>query len=340
MRAESGAVGMVPNLQMEVREGEGVFWRLGWLLVFGTCAVASTGAPMPTRVRTASRRAPRETIDSTPSAGASAPTTLGATHSVRARLPFAVPNKFFGTVEFRPSVDQEHGGHFFDHERVELGYQWGSRLRVSYVQDFFTFYQKTGIESFDGYFKIEVPRLLEIPEAEIAVDYESRLGLPTFQEKRDAGLIVFWRNSFKISKEFNRWFGISIQETPIFYAYSRAGYEVAPASAEEAASEANPWFENRFSVGPEFSFFAKRLSISLPVVFRATRFRNYNESANNNDNWLHAVGFFPEILYQVTSDFYLGATYESGSLVRSDFMLWNFSGAQNGISQLIFGLHF
>ena len=241
-----------------------------------------------------------------------------------------------GAVEVRPSY-KSLVGEFHSEDSALLGYQFNKNNSVVYKQEFNTnLYDpslsanRSGLNAylFEGYLKEKINNIYQ--NGNLSVSYEGRQYLPTWSVKRDAGMLTALRNYAKVKYQMTSALALTAEEVPVIHLYKQAGTINAKGPA------ANPFFENRASVGVDYAF-SDALKLSVPLLISSVRTRSYDSSAANNDRWGHKIWVNPEIYYSVNSNVVVGLGYYSDSLVKnnlSDTAIGD--GLNQGTTQFIF----
>jgi len=251
----------------------------------------------------------------------------------------------FAQLDLRPSY-LSNSGTWYQENGGELGFRAGAKTKLSYVQLFNNnIYDPSGKETGpgfllkDGFVRGRFEKIVEVPESGFSFGYESRVYLPTDLDKSDRGLVTFVRNYFKLTEKFANTFSLGIWEVPIVHAYRQPGAAIQKVSDGSLKNYANPIFENRVYLIPEFAFANGKVILDLTIIHSATRYRDYQEGAELNDDWGHLLWIYPEITVEVSKGIRLGVAFESDNLVSPDFVQSTFQtgfekGAVRGILQL------
>lgn len=245
--------------------------------------------------------------------------------------------KLLGSAEIRPSYKSQMG-EFHSEDSVFLGYQFNRDNSVVYKQEFNTnIYDpklasaQSGLNGYlvDGYLKEKVNNIYS--SGNLSLGYEGRQYLPTWTAKRDAGMITALRNYAKLKYQASSNLALTFEEVPVVHVYQQAG------SMTSKGPVANPIFENRASVGFEYSF-SDKLKLIAPVLLSDVRTRSYSVNAANDSKWLHKVWVNPEVYYSVNSNVVVGMGYYSENLIKNNNFMDSAVGAgfEQGTTQLIF----
>jgi len=248
-----------------------------------------------------------------------------------------VSSKILGAFEIRPSY-KSMMGEFHSEDSAALGYQFSRNLSATYKQEFNTNVydpQLTEIQSglnaylVDGYFKEKVNSI--VSNGNFSFSYEGRQYLPTWANKRNAGMITAIRNYAKFKYQPNPSLALTIEEIPVLHVYANAG------SITKKGPVANPLFENRSSVGLEYAF-SDNLKLIVPVLLSDVKTRAYSSEAVNNSRWVHKLWINPEVYYTLNPNVTVGMGYYSENLLKNgDFAETALGlGFEQGTTQLIF----
>ena len=237
--------------------------------------------------------------------------------------------RVIGSLELRPSF--KNRGAFHTEDSVVLGAQLDPKTTLVYKQElnsnlFDPTNSQNGVNlyAYDGYFR-ERSNDIWKDDSGHSISLESRIYLPTFSVKRDAGMLTTLRQYVKFKKWITPSFNVSFEEVPMFHLYSRAGFNNA----------ANPWFENREYVSAEY-IFTKTVRLFFPFIISHSRYREFGETAKYNSSWQHKVYFHPELTYAVTPNTMVGLAYYSDNLLTPEFKTWILGEALNkGVTQVI-----
>jgi hypothetical protein len=248
--------------------------------------------------------------------------------------------KVLGTLEFRPSY-RSLVGEFHSENSAILGYQFNKEVSLVYKQEFNTnLYDPNlgedqgGLNAYlyDGYFKLKANNLYQ--QGRFSFNYEGRAYVPTWAVKRDAGMLTAIRNYAKLKYRVKTGLFLVAEEIPVAHLYQQAGTVTGAGKAV-----ANPYFENRVSVGIEYAF-SDKLRLSAPVLLSSTRTRAFSTRAANDDRWGHKVWINPELFYTVNANLVVGAGYYSENLVKSNFSETTLiDGFNKGTTQFIVGVN-
>jgi hypothetical protein len=245
-------------------------------------------------------------------------------------------SSILGSLEVRPSY-KSIVGEFHSEDSAVLGYQFNKNNSLVYKQEFNTnLYDpslpesKSGINAylFEGYLKAKANNVYQ--NGDLSLSYEGRQYFPTWSVKRDAGMLTALRNYAKVKYQLTSAVALTAEEVPVIHLYNQAG------SMGAKGPNANPFFENRASIGLDYAF-SDKLKLSIPLLVSSVRTRAYDNLAANNDKWGHKVWVNPEIYYSVNSNVVVGMGYYSDNLVRSNFSDTAIGdGLNQGTTQFIF----
>lgn len=254
----------------------------------------------------------------------------------QAALNAASDSSILGLLEVRPSY-KSLVGEFHSEDSAVLGYQFNKDCSVVYKQEFNTnLYDpslpqsKSGLNAylFEGYLKAKANNVYQA--GNLYLSYEARQYFPTWSLKRDAGMLTALRNYAKVKYQLTSAVALTAEEVPVIHFYKQAGAIGAKGPA------ANPFFENRASVGFDYAF-SDKVKLNLPLLVSSVRTRAYDKLAANNDSWNHKIWVNPEIFYSVNSNVVVGMGYYSDSLVKSNFSDTAIGdGFNQGTTQFIF----
>ena len=244
------------------------------------------------------------------------------------------PLPFIATLDLRPSWTT-NTGEFHTENYVEVGYQFDPKTTLLYEQDFFTnLYDPVGsgglgLLALDGFFRLKRSRLWVDKERAFSLGYEARVLLPTRAKFRNAGMITHFRNYLKLGVGLSKTVTMTLMEIPIFLFYNRAG----------SGNEANPSYENRLYFITDVTLWNGKITVSLPILFHSTRYRDYQLGAKNNATWSHFLWFYPEALYSLTPNSAVGLSFYTDNLAKADLSgLTLGDGFAAGVFQLVFRL--
>jgi len=219
----------------------------------------------------------------------------------------------FGSIDLAPSWNLEADS-FHTENSAELGVQINPNTKLSYVQ-----YVDTNLHDpenpdrgldptlNDGFLKAKFMNLWVSKDELTSFDYEPRIYFPIHKPKREAGMITIIRNNFKVKRKLSKGATFSVIETPILHIYNKAGHE----------DTANRIFENRVQLGFDVDLSSK-WSLSLPLQFFASKYRDFEPQATLNGEWDYFLGIYPELSYAVSSSLSLGIAYYSKNFLASE----------------------
>lgn len=227
-----------------------------------------------------------------------------------------------GEFEVKPSWNPSEN-RVYSVNHGELGARVG-RGSLSYQQEFTNEIfdgEDSGKDPFqlsDGFVRF---RFNEIWKSENGgspiLSFESRFYLPTDPKKAEKGMILALRNYLKLIFKRKSGFSLTLMEVPIHHFYSEAG-DMTPSANYYTPPKysVNPIFENRVFVVFDYSPSKSPVSLAVPLMWSATRSRDFHPEAEGNDGWSHAVLVMPELTFGVTDGVRLGIEYESGNLAN------------------------
>jgi len=248
----------------------------------------------------------------------------------------AVESKVIGNIDLRPSYTSK-AGEFHTENYVELGYQFNPKTQVSAAHNFTTnLYDPQAADSslklaaVDAYLRAKFNKIWVSSDTKLSLSYQPRFYLPITQANRDAGMLTAIRNYLTLTQELTDSISFSTVLLPILHVYSRSG-----SVASDGTAKANPFLEGRVYFVTDFTL-TKKLSLSLPVMFHATRYANFQAGAKLNNTWGYFMWVFPEIIYALTPQIGVGLAYYSDNLVKEDLSGFTFGeGLEKGITQLV-----
>jgi hypothetical protein len=246
--------------------------------------------------------------------------------------------KILGSLELRPSLSHASGAMHTENV-VAAGYKFPSGISLVYKQEFNTnLYNpalppsKSGLNpyAYDGSLRAKWGDLWSDADTGLSLSYETRLYLPTYHVRREAGMILAVRNYLRLKKTITPDFAISLEEVPIIHGYSRSGTGAGSKAA------ANPSIENRIYLAADWATPIRGLKLYFPIIFQSTKYRDYAAKAKFNDQWEHWLWIYPELTYAITPTTAVGLAYRSSNLVSPDFKSVNLAqGFQKGVTQVI-----
>lgn len=222
--------------------------------------------------------------------------------------------QLIGGLESAPTW--EYGRESFKWENIAtLGVALSPKFSLRYSQEIFIEQEQESEDSLgvlrDGYLAFRVHELSPGTEKfPLKLDYEARVYLPTHFLKREAGFIGSLRNDLLLTRQISDHVSLTFAEIPIFYLYSEAGSQTAP-----AAYAANPIFENRFELTTKVAL-GEKTHLSVPLKFASTKFQDYLPNAENNSNWTTSFGMEVELKQGVHPNISLGLRFRSGNLLE------------------------
>lgn len=242
--------------------------------------------------------------------------------------------------ELRPSWNSDEG-HFFSINYGELGFRPSENVSLSYQQMFMTEisnYSSTSREPvrlFDGYLRLKANKLWQNDRHDTFFSYEARAYAPTDKGKRDSGMVTAVRNYLKLMRQITGSVSFLFMDVPIAHFYNTAGTSTASSSGPKFT--ANPLFENQVYLELDVNPVKSGWSISFPIMFSSTRFRDYDTRADNSGAWTQWLEIYPEIDYSIAKSTVLGVAYESGNIlnVQTDYVSSANPAVGSGTLQLV-----
>ena len=237
----------------------------------------------------------------------------------------AAPSTITGAIDVRPSWGIGSSDPRLENEAA-LKYAFSPKVSLGYVQEFWTTGPSSnGPGSFnmlpkDGYVRTDVTPFAEW-----------RVYLPTDELERSRGFLSSLRNYLKLHLPLSPRLQLTIMEVPIVYAYQGRGQTI------DGVSMANRLFENRVYLTPSVSAFENRLTVSLPIIFQAERYQEFQASAQFDNRWRYLLWIYPEMIFAIDPTTALGLAYYSENLIADDLSKLSVSeGLRSGIFQLVF----
>ncbi len=264
-------------------------------------------------------------------------TTAPAATATTSQAPVALIDKdqarIVGEFDLRPSYTSK-AGEIHTEDTVNLGYQFDRTVTLDYTQYFLTNFMNpdsstsgTQLRADDGFARLKLKDVIK--ENDTTLGVQTRVYLPTHSGRRDAGMVMSWRNQVTIAQKLNNSASVDFTIAPYLHAYNRPGTTVA------GADQANPWFTQRLILNADVNL-TDKLTLSVPFYFDANRTRNFSATAKNNDSWNYMLVVWPEVNYQLTSNVKIGGAWYSDNFLVADgsgFALKD--GAEKGVFQLI-----
>lgn len=218
--------------------------------------------------------------------------------------------KIIGEFEVRPSWGSK-AGEVHTENTAALGYQFQKNLLLDYTQYFNTNIsgpsqtsKGLNLRTDDAMVRLKATEVVKNNDTTLGL--QSRVLLPTESTKRDAGMIFIWRNQATVAQKLNNVVSVDFTVAPMFHTYNRSGH----------LDSANPWFQQRLVLNTDVSI-TEKLTFSVPVIFDATRTRDYSAAAENNNRWNYVLWAWPELTYQMTSNLKLGTAWYSDNFMSS-----------------------
>ncbi len=245
-------------------------------------------------------------------------------------------SNFSGLIELRPTLGTRKGN-ITTENFYELAWGLGDNQRFSFGEGIFTNKGIKGNQEVslgDAYLRYQWREIRKNETTGLVVSSEVRANLPISQISREAGLITAIRGSVILSVPITNTARFEFRETPIVYLYKEAGHQGSQGAI------AHPLFENRVFLGPIINL-SDELTLTTPICFSVTRYRNYTAGANRNSQWVPDLSFNPEIDWSINPTMYLGLAYRTeGFIVKQDSGVVVGDGAGNGSLQLVLGTSF
>jgi len=252
-------------------------------------------------------------------------------------------------LDLRPSFTPEKG-EFHTENTVELGYQTAGGFKISYLQYFNTnlynpdtkknVFKKTDFSWQDGFFKAKFGNLWESEDKKSNFSFQARAytSAPSNSyancSRYNQGMITILRPYFQFAHEFSDFISADVAVVPSAFLFRKQGYEA------HHKFYANPSFEELtvFNVDLKFS---ETVTLSIPLITQATRYRNFMESATHNNQWAYTVWTFTELDWEFTKNQSVGAAYYSDNFVKSDLKGTQVKqGFEEGVFQLLWNVKY
>lgn len=268
-------------------------------------------------------------LGSLPSLGTIPPIDTTKTHLV----PASDEGRVVGLIDLRPSDVFKGEDTFRMENAAELGYRFNPKLQLTYKQEVWGNLVQPGSSAApnnffirDGWVDVLCDKVISSEDQSLFFTYEGRAYLPTFETRRNAGMVTAIRNYATVGKKLASWMTVSATETPIAHFYSQDSF----------MGKANPAFENRFQLKAGINLTSK-LSVSLPLIWQATKMRT-SQGAAKSGIWDNYVWMNPEIFYAVDPHLVMGlGYYDVGSLIKNDLSdIQIGDGLRDGVVQMIF----
>lgn len=243
------------------------------------------------------------------------------------------PSPFIATVDIRPTASFKGQDSFRFENSFDLGYQLSPQSMVLYHQDYWmNLYNSRlvggadglGLIAQDGFFDWTYNNFFKNSDESLTLSYEGRLYLPTFSNRREAGMLTAVRNYIILGTKISSALNLNLIEAAIIHAYDRP----------EHKNQANPFLENRVTVQLVWNM-SEKWQLSFPVAWSVTRMRTAEgaqfSNINKNFAWVN-----PELRYSLSPNYRLGlGYYDTTSLIRSDFSAFQIGeGLEDGVAQV------
>lgn len=262
-------------------------------------------------------------------ATATTTTTSASTTQAPVATSATEAGSIIGEFEIRPSWGSKVG-EVHTENTVSLGYKFNKNLLLDYTQYFNNNLSnpnetvgalKTSGE--DSMIRLKASEVLKSDNTTVGV--QTRVLPPTESTKRDAGMLVVWRNQATVAQKLNNTVSVDFTAAPMLHAYNRAGH----------LDSANPWFQQRFVLNTDVTI-TDKLTFSVPVILDATRTRDYSAAAANNNRWNYVLWAWPELDYQLTSNLKIGTAWYSDNFLVDDASAFTLSnGFEKGVFQVL-----
>ncbi|NBX76338.1 MAG: hypothetical protein EBQ92_07270 [Proteobacteria bacterium] len=246
------------------------------------------------------------------------------------------PSPITGLLEIRPTLGTRKGN-IGTENSYELSWWVNPRERLSFGGGIFTAPGADKSQSLsmgDGFLRYQWREFKRNEVTGLTATADARANLPLSRASREAGLITAIRSTFTLAMPITPSTRFEFRETPIIYIFKAPGHEGS------SGSVAHPIIENRISLGPVFTL-SPTLTLSTPLNFSLTKYRNYSAGASHNKELLPDLAFNPELDWQANTHLYLGLAYRTEAFIIRDqigMVLNNTAG--NGSFQFVLGLSF
>ncbi len=255
--------------------------------------------------------------------------------AVTAFLSTAAGAAVTGGLDIRPSWVTKTG-EFHTENNVSLGIKTTTDLEVSLVHNFNANLFQPVVEepgglapsAVDAYLKAGFGPLWKSDDSKVSLSYSPRVYLPVREAARASGQVTAVRNYFTLKQKLGSMVTLSAVEVPILHLYSQ------PGAVTGGTASANPIVENRVYLIGDVQL-TEKLSLSIPVMFHATRYRPFLVGAKNDN----AMGYFlwvnPELTYAVSDKLSVGLSYYSENLIAGDLGSTTLNdGFEQGVAQI------
>jgi len=248
----------------------------------------------------------------------------------------SAPQPITGLLEIRPTLGTRKGN-IGTENFYELSWWVNPRERLSFGESVFTIPGPDKSQSLsmgDGFLRYQWREFKKNEVTGLTATADVRANLPLSKASRDAGLITAIRTTFTLAMPITPTTRFEFRETPIIYFFKGPGHEGS------SGAVAHPIIENRISIGPVFAV-SPTLTLSTPINFSLTKYRNYSAGASHNKELLPDLAFNPELDWQANGNLYLGLAYRTEAFIIRDqigMVLNNTAG--NGSIQFVLGLSF
>lgn len=242
-------------------------------------------------------------------------------------------SSLLATVDIRPTASFKGQDSFRFENSFDVGYQLSPQSLILYHQDYWmNLYNSqlvggadgVGLIAQDGFFDWTYDNFFKNGDESLTLSYEGRLYLPTFSNRRAAGMLTALRNYIILGTKLTSSVRLNFIEAAIFHAYNRPSHQ----------GQANPFLENRVTVQLVWNM-SEKWQLSFPVAWSVTRMRTAEgaqfSNINKNFAWVN-----PELRYSLTPNYRIGlGYYDTTSLIRSDFSAFQIGeGLEDGVAQV------
>lgn len=240
-------------------------------------------------------------------------------------------------------------GEFHTENTLELGLKYNKDTKFSYVQYFNTnlynpadkknVFQKSDFKWQDSFLRLKLDKLWESESKDTNFGFQHRIYLPTassgptYPSRLDQGMIVILRNYFTGKHRPLSFMEMELSLVPSFFLFKRDGYST------DVKEVANPVYEHYVS-GTLNIEFSDSVLLSIPIQFRATKYRNYRDDASLSDRWGYNLSALPELDWTITPMHTVGICFVTNNYMKVDGSGWTDTAYKQGLVQLVWGLNF
>lgn len=250
---------------------------------------------------------------------------------IQTKIPARSP--LIANLDIRPTASFKGQDSFRFENSFDVGYQLSPQSLVLYHQDYWmNLYNSQlvggadglGLIAQDGFFDWTYDNFFKNADESLTLSYEGRLYLPTFSNRRAAGMLTALRNYVILGTKLTSSVRLNFIEAAILHAYNRPAHQ----------GQANPFLENRVTVQLVWNM-SEKWQLSFPVAWSVTRMRTAEgaqfSNINKNFAWVN-----PELRYALTPNYRIGlGYYDTTSLIRSDFSAFQIGeGLEDGVAQV------